>query len=114
MKLVSVPFSRAGYQPKHPFVLAANPKAQVPVLEDGELVLYDSTIILEHLEDRYPEPALYPRDPLARATITFAASLGAGLGDAHPRLRSWYKRVLARPSVGAEVAGLTAAMAALS
>jgi glutathione S-transferase len=65
---ISVPFSRgAGYQPKHPEVLAVNPKAQVPVLVDEGLALYDSTIILEYLEDRYPTPPLYPRDVRARA-----------------------------------------------
>jgi glutathione S-transferase len=52
-ELVSVPFTRAGYQPKHPVVAAVNPKAQVPVLEDGELMLCDSTLILEYLEDRH-------------------------------------------------------------
>jgi len=44
--IVSVPFSRAGYQPKHPDVLAINPKAQVPVLVAGPVELYDSTVIL--------------------------------------------------------------------
>jgi glutathione S-transferase len=64
---IPVPFSRAsGYQPKHPDVLAANPKGQVPVLVDDGITLYDSTIILEYLEDRYPEPPLYPRDARAR------------------------------------------------
>ncbi|MGH6816633.1 MAG: glutathione S-transferase family protein, partial [Hyphomicrobiaceae bacterium] len=59
---VPVPFSQtAGYSPKHPEVLAANPKGQVPVLVDGDLTLYDSTVILEYLEDAYPVPALYPR-----------------------------------------------------
>src|SRR5438093_1092773 len=43
-------------------------------------------------------------------TVTFAASLGAPLADPHPRLRAWYERVLARPSVAKEVAGLGAAM----
>jgi glutathione S-transferase len=38
----------------------------VPVLVDGELVLHDSPRILEHLEQRFPEPPLFPRDP-ARA-----------------------------------------------
>ena len=67
-ELVSVPFSRAeGYQPKHPDVLAANPKGQVPVLVDGDVTLYDSTIILEYLEDRHPTPPLYPRDVATRA-----------------------------------------------
>src|SRR5260370_8495592 len=59
-----VPFSQAqGYQPKHPAVLAANPKRQVPVLIDGDLTLFDSTLIFEYLEDAYPEPPLYPKAP---------------------------------------------------
>jgi glutathione S-transferase len=63
-----VPFTQTeGYAPKHPAVLAANPKAEVPVLVDGELTLFDSTVILEYLEDAYPAPALYPREPAARA-----------------------------------------------
>jgi glutathione S-transferase len=65
---VLVPFTQTeGYSPKHPGVLAANPKSQVPVLVDGDLTLYDSTVILEYCEDAYPEPALYPRDPMERA-----------------------------------------------
>ena len=47
---------------------ALNPKGEVPVLVDGDLVLYDSTVILEYLEDRNPEPALYPREPPERST----------------------------------------------
>jgi glutathione S-transferase len=65
---VTVPFSQArGYSPKHPEVLAANPKGQVPVLIDGALTLYDSTVILEYLEDAYPHPPLYPSTPEERA-----------------------------------------------
>jgi len=63
-----VPFTQEkGYQPKHPAVLAANPKGQVPVLVDSGLVLFDSTLIFEYLEDAYPTPPLYPREPKARA-----------------------------------------------
>jgi glutathione S-transferase len=65
---VTVPFSQTeGYAPKHPDVLALNPKGQVPVLVDGDLNLFDSTVIFEYLEDAYPLPALYPRDPVERA-----------------------------------------------
>ncbi|SMF24212.1 glutathione S-transferase [Tistlia consotensis] len=65
---VMVPFSQErGYAPKHPDVLAANPKGQVPVLLDGDLTLYDSTVILEYLEDAYPQPPLYPSGPAERA-----------------------------------------------
>ena len=67
-ELVMVPFSQTrGYAPKHEAVLAANPKAQVPVLIDGETTLYDSTVIIEYLEEAYPNPPLLPRDAAARA-----------------------------------------------
>jgi glutathione S-transferase len=65
---IMVPFSQTGgYNPKHPEVLAANPKGQVPVLVDGELAIFDSTVIFEYLEDAWPRPALYPRDAAERA-----------------------------------------------
>ncbi|HSV58023.1 MAG TPA: glutathione S-transferase family protein [Variovorax sp.] len=67
-ELVMVPFDRDdNYLPKHPDVLRVNPKAQVPVLIDDEVELFDSTQIFEYLEDRYPEPPLWPRDVAARA-----------------------------------------------
>jgi glutathione S-transferase len=40
---------------------------QVPALVDGDFTLHDSTIILEYLEDRFPEPALLDKEPRARA-----------------------------------------------
>jgi glutathione S-transferase len=65
---VTVSFNQTkGYSPKHPAVVAANPKGQVPVLVDGDLTLYDSTLIMEYLEDAYPVPALLPKIPKARA-----------------------------------------------
>src|SRR5262245_9863555 len=45
-----------------------NPFGQVPVLEDGGLVLYESIAILEYLEERHPTPALLPADAAGRAT----------------------------------------------
>lgn len=60
-----VPFNQqVGYQPKHPAVLAANPKGQVPVFVDSDLTLFDSTVILEYLDEAYPMPPLLP--PLSR------------------------------------------------
>lgn len=56
-----------GYAPKHPAVLAHNPKRQVPVLIDGDLALFDSTVIFEYLEELYPTPPLYPATPQERA-----------------------------------------------
>lgn len=45
----------------------ANPRAEVPVLVDGDARIFDSTVILEYLEDRFPNPPLLARDPAARA-----------------------------------------------
>lgn len=55
------------YAPHHPDVVALNPKRQVPVLVDGDLVVCDSTRILEYLEDRHPTPPLMPAAPADRA-----------------------------------------------
>src|SRR5262249_58215270 len=44
-----------------------SPHGKVPVLIDGEATVYDSTVIAEYLEDRYPDPSLFPADPVARA-----------------------------------------------
>ena len=55
------------HEPHHPDVVALNPRAQVPVLVDAALAVYDSTQIFEYLEDAYPEPPLYPRDVALRA-----------------------------------------------
>jgi len=66
--LVMVPFDfERGYAPKHPEVLRINPKHQVPVLVDGNVEIFDSTQIFEYLEDRWPEPPLWPRSIAARA-----------------------------------------------
>jgi glutathione S-transferase len=44
-----------------------NPFAQVPVLEDGDVVISESIAILEYLEERYPSPALLPAGAARRA-----------------------------------------------
>ncbi len=47
--------------------LAVSPRLEVPALLDGENAIFDSTIILEYVEDRWPEPPLLPETPAARA-----------------------------------------------
>lgn len=46
---------------------AANPRAEVPVLIDGEARVFESTVIMEYVEERWPDPPLLPREPAARA-----------------------------------------------
>ncbi|KAF1720849.1 glutathione S-transferase family protein [Pseudoxanthomonas wuyuanensis] len=44
-----------------------SPLRRIPVLIDGDLALNDSSVICQYLEDRQPQPALYPADIAARA-----------------------------------------------
>jgi len=46
-----------------------NPRLEVPTLVDGETSIFDSTIILEYIEERWPSPALLPRSPAERARM---------------------------------------------
>ena len=49
--------------------LAVNPRGKVPALIDDGLALWESSVIAEYLEDRYPERPLLPREPAARALV---------------------------------------------
>ena len=44
-----------------------NPYNQVPVLVERDLILYESNIINEYIDDRFPHPQLMPADPVMRA-----------------------------------------------
>ena len=63
---VEVPASLGTGRTDGPFGIG-NPRAEVPMLVDGQTRIFDSTIILEYIEERWPEPPLLPRDPAARA-----------------------------------------------
>jgi len=54
---------------KPPEMLARHPLGKVPYLEDGGRTFFDSTVIGEYLEERYPKPALMPTDIIARARV---------------------------------------------
>jgi glutathione S-transferase len=74
---------------------AASPRNEVPALIDGEVQIFDSTIILEYLEDKFPSPPLLPRDPAARAQArmieevcdTLYEAINWGLSEIR-----WFKR----------------------
>jgi stringent starvation protein A len=44
-----------------------NPYGQVPILVERDLVLYESNIINEYIDERFPHPQLMPADPVMRA-----------------------------------------------
>ncbi len=61
-------------------LIALNPYASIPTLTDRELVIYDSRVIIEYLDERYPHPPLMPVSPVDRAKVRLAlASLEADI-----------------------------------
>ena len=49
-----------------------NPYHTMPTLVDRDLVLYDSRVIIEYLDERFPHPPLMPVDPVTRAQFRLA------------------------------------------
>lgn len=57
------------------------PTGQVPVLSDGELVIWDTLAIAEYVAEQFPEKKLWPADPAARARArSVCAEMHAGFG----------------------------------
>jgi glutathione S-transferase len=61
---LELPFERVESDPA---LLARNPNAQVPVIQDGEFVLWESNAICRYLATRHPRATLLPAEPEARA-----------------------------------------------
>jgi glutathione S-transferase len=84
-------------------VIEVSGQELVPVIQDdgsdGEVV-YDSATILRHLEERYPEPPLYPSDPARRAEMDVFID--------------WFNEVWKRDPNGIEESADPAAIAAMS
>ncbi|MGU7784754.1 glutathione S-transferase family protein [Burkholderia sp. PU8-34] len=83
LSMLGVPFEtvevdlRAGEQ-RRPAFLALNPFGQVPVIDDGGLVLADSNAILVYLAKRYGDAQWLPDDPAGAAAVQRWLSLAAG------------------------------------
>src|SRR5919198_6611922 len=87
-----------------------NPLGRVPVYEEDDgLVLPESRVIMEYLEERYPEPALWPADPAERALgRLWLERFDDRLGDAYYAVRRGEPRDL----LGAKLAELERALEA--
>src|ERR1700684_1106730 len=83
LTLLDLPFTTielnmaAGDHPK-PAHLALHPFGEVPVIEDGDVVLSDSNAILVYLARKYGDSSWLPDDPLGAAAVQRWLSLAAG------------------------------------
>jgi glutathione S-transferase len=60
-----------------------NPRAVVPTLVDGDIVVPESNVINEYLDERFPDPPLKPADPFGRARMRlWTKQLDEGVHDA--------------------------------
>jgi glutathione S-transferase len=74
LKEKNLPFDRIlmdlpNKEQKQEWYLALNPYGKVPVLVEEDAWVYESALCNEYLEDKYPTPALTPRDPGAKAQM---------------------------------------------
>lgn len=83
LSLLGLPFETievdlAAGEQKQPAFLAMNPFGQVPVIEDGDTVIFDSNAILVYLAKRYGDSSWLPDDPIGAAHVAQWLSLAAG------------------------------------
>jgi stringent starvation protein A len=99
-----VAYDRIISKPDHPTadLLELNPYGTLPTLVDRDLTVYDTGVVVEYLDERYPHPPLMPIDPLSRTRLRLATwriendwlpeieailEGGKGADDARRRLR---------------------------
>jgi glutathione S-transferase len=70
------PIDLRAQEQKTPDYLKLNPYGKVPVLTDDATVLYESLIINEYLEEKYPDPPLLPKDPAKKAKARILIDYG--------------------------------------
>jgi len=71
-----VPIDLRAKEQKTPDYLKMNPYGKVPVLTDDMTVLYESCIINEYLEEKYPDPPLLPKEPGKKAKARILIDYG--------------------------------------
>ncbi len=117
MTAFAIPFEETVipmYQPDSKArMLTVSPTGQVPLLRDGDVTVWESLAIIEHVAETFPDRPIWPRDAKARAHARAAASeMHAGfqaLRQACPmNLGKRFAKKERGPAVAADVARLAA------
>jgi glutathione S-transferase len=86
-------------------VLKYSPTAKVPVLLDGDMTIWESLAILDHLAEKFPKAELWPADPKARAHArAVSAEMHAGFAPLRKHCPMNMRRVGRKRELTAEVA----------
>ena len=88
------------------WIYEKNPLGKVPVLEEDDFLLPESVVINEYLEERWPEPPLWPADPGERAAGRLLVHRFDELGRAYYAL--WRGEADARERLDGQLAALDA------
>jgi glutathione S-transferase len=97
-------------------ILRHAPSGKCPSLCDGDLVIWDSLAIIEHLAERFPDLPIWPRAKPARAMArSLAAEMHAGFGALRANLPMNMRRAVKRrevpPEAASDIARIEAAWA---
>jgi glutathione S-transferase len=94
-------------------MLSHAPTGKCPSLHDGDIAVWDSLAIIEYLAERYPDRAIWPRDPAARAVArSLSAEMHSGFLPLRRNLPMNMRRRPAKLSLPAEAqAGVDADVA---
>ncbi len=91
------------------WIYEKNPAGKVPVLEEDGRPLPESAVVMEFLEERYPEPPLLPSDPADRAAVRLLVFRDRELTDPYYAFRRG--ETGAREALDSALAGLDAVLA---
>jgi glutathione S-transferase len=74
-RIVVTPFTLRETDAAFPEFAAANPRLEVPCIVDGEFRCFDSTIIVDYLDEKWPDPPMLPKKPEDRARARMVEEL---------------------------------------
>lgn len=109
MKQFEIPFTEILvplYRPESKQALFAfSPAGKAPALRCDDIIVWDSLAIIEFLAERFPDRAIWPRDPAARATArSLSTEMHSGFSALRSELPTNFRRAPRRVEPGPQAA----------